>query len=81
MDQITQFEDTNDVFFICRLGGWSVGGDDATGMTSTVWFNNKGWHSLPSFYNGLSNMMLRANMRATGQADWDSIENYGKMPI
>jgi hypothetical protein len=43
-------------------------------MKSTVWFNNKGRHALPSFYNALSNTVLRATLSEAGVTD---PENFG----
>ena len=57
-------------FLLLRYGGWSFDAD-GTKFRSTVWFNNKGHHALPSFTNGLSNVMLRA-MVPSGEA-----EQYG----
>ncbi|VCW49871.1 unnamed protein product, partial [Gulo gulo] len=53
-----------------RLGGWSFGvqipdqGQDANPNTSQpdtvakVWYNQKGFHSLPSYLNHLNNLIL-----------------------
>ena len=58
----------NNILGLCfRYGGWSYGEEDDQSKV-IVWFNNKGWHSMPSYYNALSNMMLRAavsNMSAS----------------
>ncbi|XP_056019725.1 uncharacterized protein LOC125668687 isoform X2 [Ostrea edulis] len=59
-----------------RFGGLSfdpVSGDPKM-MKSTVWFNNKGRHALPSFYNALSNSVLRATLAEAGVTD---PENFG----
>lgn len=34
------------------MDGWMV----------QIWFNNKGWHSMGSFINVMSNAILRANL-------------------
>jgi len=52
-------------FLFIRYGGWSFDADGSK-FKSTVWFNNKGHHALPSFYNGLSNTMLRAMIQNNG---------------
>ncbi|VDI72583.1 ATP-binding cassette, subfamily A (ABC1), member 1, partial [Mytilus galloprovincialis] len=57
-----------------RYGGWSFDAD-GTKFRSTVWFNNKGHHALPSFTNGLSNVMLRA-MVPSGEAEQYGITAY-----
>ncbi|XP_061191991.1 uncharacterized protein LOC133200204 [Saccostrea echinata] len=67
---------TSQRFLWNRFGGLSfdpVSGDPTT-MKSTVWFNNKGRHALPSFYNALSNTMLRATLSEAGMTD---TENFG----
>lgn len=59
-----------------RFGGLSFAPDssDPTKMKSTVWFNNKGRHAMPSFYNALSNTLLRATLSEGGVPD---PESYG----
>lgn len=57
-----------------RYGGWSFDAD-GTKFRSTVWFNNKGHHALPSFSNALSNIMLRA-MVPSGEAEQYGITAY-----
>ncbi|XP_064634814.1 uncharacterized protein LOC135492321 isoform X3 [Lineus longissimus] len=45
-----------------RFGGWEFGNTQsaaAQDQTATVWFNNRGIHSLPSYVNGLSNAVQR----------------------
>lgn len=39
----------------------------------TLWYNNKGFHVLPAYYNALNNMVLRSNLESMGR---DS-EEYG----
>ena len=41
-------------------GGWSFGAHNGSSKT-TLWFNNKGWHILPTYVNLLSNVALRLN--------------------
>ncbi len=52
---------------ITRFGGWSFGTHGANNLSATVWFNSKAWHVLPAFYNGLTNMILRANVEQSQQ--------------
>lgn len=63
---------------VSRFGGLAFDPDtsDPMAMKSTVWFNNKGRHALPSFYNALSNSMLRAALSEAGVTD---PENFGKL--
>ncbi|XP_078319098.1 uncharacterized protein LOC111121791 isoform X3 [Crassostrea virginica] len=67
---------TSQRFLWNRFGGLSFAPDssDPTKMKSTVWFNNKGRHAMPSFYNALSNTLLRATLSEGGVAD---PESYG----
>ena len=41
-------------------GGWTFGTHNGLSKT-TLWFNNKGWHVLPSYVNLLSNVALKLN--------------------
>nr|XP_038948786.1 ATP-binding cassette sub-family A member 13 [Rattus norvegicus] len=64
-----------------RLGGWSFGvqipneAEDVKTNTSKpktlakVWYNQKGFHSLPSYLNHLNNLILWQNLPAHA-ADW-----------
>ncbi|XP_034365421.1 ATP-binding cassette sub-family A member 13 isoform X1 [Arvicanthis niloticus] len=64
-----------------RLGGWSFGvqtpneAEDVKANTSKprtlakVWYNQKGFHSLPSYLNHLNNLILWQNLPAN-TADW-----------
>ena len=66
--------------FICRYGGYTFD-DEAVGGASdqvkaTVWYNNKGYHSLPSFYSGLSNGILRSRVEAMN----NDPTQYGRYP-
>ena len=66
--------------FICRYGGYTFE-DEAVGGASdqvktTVWYNNKGYHSLPSFYSGLSNGILRSRVEAMNKDP----TKYGRYP-
>ena len=54
---------------ILRYGGWDIE-NEADGTKATVWYNTKGYHAMPAYYNALNNMVLRANMernRKSGQ--------------
>ena len=57
-----------------RYGGLTFNEQEGT-STATVWYNNKGWHALPAYYNALSNTVLRANINMTHQGD---SQEYGK---
>uniref|UniRef100_A0A3Q2YCZ2 ATP binding cassette subfamily A member 1 n=1 Tax=Hippocampus comes TaxID=109280 RepID=A0A3Q2YCZ2_HIPCM len=48
----------------CRLSRRSHGCIDGwmDGWAVQIWFNNKGWHSMGSFINVMSNAILRANL-------------------
>ncbi|KAJ8318607.1 hypothetical protein KUTeg_003698 [Tegillarca granosa] len=59
-----------------RYGGWSFEPDTEsqdTTLKAKVWFNNKGHHAMPSFYNAFSNMLLRSSVNP---ADGDP-SDYG----
>ena len=58
-----------------RYGGWSIEADDSADARGRIWFNNKGRHAMPSFYNAFSNTLLRTAMAGKGVSD---AENYGK---
>ncbi|KAI8796754.1 ATP-binding cassette sub-family A member 1, partial [Biomphalaria glabrata] len=46
-----------------RFGGWSFESLDKNDSLDTyVWFNTKGYHSMPSYYNALTNTILRAQL-------------------
>ncbi|KAK7002956.1 ATP-binding cassette sub- A member 12 [Biomphalaria glabrata] len=46
-----------------RYGGWSFEKDSETSQTDPyVWFNTKGYHAMPSYYNALTNSILRAQL-------------------
>ncbi|XP_041364383.1 uncharacterized protein LOC121379797 [Gigantopelta aegis] len=52
-------------FIELRYGGWAMEQPEEASTNATavqVWFNNKGYHSLPSFFNGYSNALLRAKV-------------------
>lgn len=49
-----------------RYGGWTYNTEQNNKKFVTVWFNNKGHHSLPAFLNGYSNAILRMAVNATG---------------
>ena len=68
-----------------RYGGFSFEEEVVEGSTdqikATVWFNNKGYHSLPSFYSGLSNGILRSRVHMMNKdpvdyGRWISFVNY-----
>lgn len=41
-----------------RYGGWSLKDDGTTNLV--VWYNNKGYHSMPSYLNTLNNAILKS---------------------
>ncbi|CAL1527412.1 unnamed protein product [Lymnaea stagnalis] len=48
-----------------RYGGWSFersNDGDSQNVNPYVWFNSKGYHAMPSFYNSLTNTILRAQL-------------------
>ncbi|KAH9502480.1 ATP-binding cassette sub- A member 12 [Bulinus truncatus] len=46
-----------------RFGGWSFEPtNDAKSIDPFVWFNTKGYHSMPSYYNALTNTILRSQL-------------------
>ncbi|XP_014680948.1 PREDICTED: uncharacterized protein LOC106820868 [Priapulus caudatus] len=51
-----------------RFGGWTVGdtidsNKDSIRTRGTVWFDNTGFHSLPSYFNGMTNAILRQKIK------------------
>ena len=71
----------SEVYVCClpfdRFGGWSLEPSSVSGNTSTpaarVWFNNKGYHAIPSYFNALSNNLLRTAV------DPAEASNYGEL--
>ncbi|XP_059170728.1 uncharacterized protein LOC131952183 [Physella acuta] len=50
-----------------RFGGWSFESADvgsATAVDPHVWFTTKGYHAMPSYFNSLSNTVLRSQLPA-----------------
>ena len=46
-----------------RYGGWSFedeNNDANANLKAKIWYNNKGYHALPAFFNAYSNSLLRA---------------------
>ena len=64
------------LFLDTRFGGWTVGESDSEPRVK-AFFHNKGWHASSSFYNGASNMKLRAMLKQTG-ANWEDVQGYGE---
>ena len=64
------FIDTHEEFIDSRYGGWTVarGSEDylkrvvGTSNNLISWYNNKGYHALPSYANALNNAILRARV-------------------
>ena len=60
--------DTHGDFVGLRFGGWTVGNGSkdylqrlkGTPDILVSWYNNKGYHALPSYVNALNNALLRA---------------------
>jgi hypothetical protein len=65
--------------YLCfRFGGWEFGNTQsaaAQDQTATVWFNNRGIHSLPSYLNGLNNAVQRKYAK---EILGDDPSEYGK---
>ena len=53
------------IFTMHRYGGWTfhTGEDNSGAAEATVWYDNRAFHSSPSYLNALSNMLLRAAVR------------------
>ena len=62
------------VSFFDRFGGWSLEPPSVSGNISTpqarVWFNNKGYHAIPSYFNALSNNLLRTAVSPSETSDY-----------
>ncbi len=56
-------------------GGWSLGTHENSSRT-TVWFQNKGWHVLPSYLNTLSNVALRLNPNSKVKGKYSCIQQF-----
>ncbi|KAH3873422.1 hypothetical protein DPMN_036657 [Dreissena polymorpha] len=69
--------ETFEQFITKRFGGFefSDGTDDNNMpvLDAKIWYNNKGYHAMPSFYNAYSNGLLRALMARAGKQS----EQYG----
>lgn len=52
--------------FLSRYGGWTFESDPDNTTAATVWFDNRAFHSSPSYMNALSNMIIRAAMAQMG---------------
>ena len=53
------------IFTMHRYGGWSfhTGEDNSGAAEATVWYDNRAFHSSPSYLNALYNMLVRAAER------------------
>ena len=53
-----------------RWGGWSFhqinNSSEERNEIIKVWFDNNGYHSLPSYLSAVSNAVLRANLKLAG---------------
>jgi hypothetical protein len=62
---------------VCRFGGWTLEGERVVGNSSQtqakVWFNNKGYHAIPAYYNALTNNLLRAAVHPSHANDYGNI--------
>ena len=56
-----------------RYGGWSFEGSTIDPEV-TIWWNSKGWHSLPAYFNALSNMILRAQVSPQNRGKYGELE-------
>ena len=48
-----------------RYGGWTFSNDNNS-TSATVWYDNRAFHSSPSYLNALSNMIVRAAVSEIG---------------
>ena len=68
---------------ICRFGGWQFlsegGSTDVANHRAVVWFNNRGPHALPSYYNALTNVLLRQSV--SQHVNNSKPEDYGKIIV
>lgn len=58
-----------------RWGGWSFHRSNDTNRNANiikVWFDNNGYHSMPSYLSALNNAILQTNLRLVG------VENASK---
>ncbi|XP_054168189.1 phospholipid-transporting ATPase ABCA1-like [Oppia nitens] len=54
-----------------RWGGWSFHNNDNNMTTKSqqivkIWFDNNGYHSLPSYLSAVNNAIMRANLKVAG---------------
>ncbi len=56
-----------------RYGGWSFEGSTIDPEV-TIWWNSKGWHSLPAYFNALSNMILRSQVPPQNRGQYGELE-------
>ena len=72
--------DTHEDFINSRYGGWTVarGSEEylerVMGKSNNLisWYNNKGYHALPSYTNALNNAILRARVVDSAQMKGNS---------
>ncbi|XP_076450764.1 uncharacterized protein LOC143286815 isoform X2 [Babylonia areolata] len=53
-----------------RFGGWSLEPPKDNTSQVKVWFNNKGYHTIPSYFNALSNNLLRSTVGGQEAKDY-----------
>lgn len=67
---VSVYLDTHEDFINSRYGGWTVARgsegylERVMGKSNNLvsWYNNKGYHALPSYTNALNNALLRARV-------------------
>ncbi|KAH3873442.1 hypothetical protein DPMN_036677 [Dreissena polymorpha] len=63
---------------VYRFGGFEfrdgIDDNNMPVLDAKIWYNNKGYHAMPSFYNAYSNGLLRALMARAGKHS----EQYGR---
>lgn len=60
-----------DDFIERRYGGWSLGVSPSilpgSSESAIAWYNNKGYHAMPSYLSSLHNAILRGQLRSRGE--------------
>ena len=52
-----------------RWGGWSLHKNNDSSKSDQIikiWFDNNGYHSLPSYLSAINNAVMRANLKLVG---------------
>ena len=56
-----------------RFGGWTFGNPSSSkdsDQVATVYYNNKGYHALPSYMNAMNNIILRSSISKGKPSDY-----------